>query len=86
MYHRKGIKKTDELLIILNLTPVVRLDWEIELTNKFYTKEIFNSDDVKYWGTGDVFNPVVRHTIVNKEEKKYKIIVNLPPLAGIVLK
>ncbi len=52
VYRRKGIKKTDDLLIILNLTPVVRLDWEIELTNKFYTKEIFNSDDVKYWGTG----------------------------------
>ncbi len=62
------------------------MDWEIELTNKFYTKEIFNSDAVKYWGTGNVFNSVVRRTTVNKAEKKYRIIVNLPPLAGIVLK
>jgi 1,4-alpha-glucan branching enzyme len=86
VYRRKGTKKTDDLLIILNLTPVVRMDWEIELTNKFYTKEIFNSDAVKYWGTGNVFNSVVRRTTVNKAEKKYRIIVNLPPLAGIVLK
>jgi 1,4-alpha-glucan branching enzyme len=65
---------------------VPRWNWEIEVKGNLYAKEVFNSDDKKYWGTGDVFNTTVRHEIVNKDEKKYRIIVNLPPLAGIVLK
>ena len=85
-YSRKGNKKSEDLLIILNLTPVPRLDWEVEITGGYYTKEIFNSDDVKYWGSGKVYNPVIRRELVNKQAKKYKIIVNLPPLAAIILK
>jgi len=86
VYKRKGVKKGDELLIILNLSPVARMDWEIELTGKMYKKEIFNSDDPKYWGSGHVYNPDIRSQPVNKDEKKYKIILNLPPLAGIILR
>jgi len=86
VYRRKGKKDEDDLLIILNLTPEPRLDWEIYLTEGTYTSEIFNSDAKKYWGTGNVYNPTIRQEVVNIDEKKYKIIVNIPPLAGIVLK
>src|SRR5687768_11183213 len=86
VYRRKGKKEEDDLLIILNLTPEPRLDWEIYLTEGTYTSEIFNSDAEKYWGSGNVYNPAIRQEVVNKDEKKYKIIVNIPPLAGIVLK
>src|SRR5688500_8388857 len=86
VYRRKGKKKEEDLLIILNLTPEPRFDWEIYLTDGTYTSEIFNSDAQKYWGSGNVFNPTIRQELVNEDEKKYKIIVNIPPLAGIVLK
>jgi 1,4-alpha-glucan branching enzyme len=86
VYRRKGTKKTDDLLVILNLTPVPRMDWEIELFDTYYTKEIFNSDSEKYWGSGQVYNPVIRREVVNKDQKQYKLIVNLPPLGGIILK
>jgi 1,4-alpha-glucan branching enzyme len=86
VYKRKGKKSSDDLLIILNFTPVPRMDWEIEVQGKNFTKEIFNSDSTKYWGSGTVYNPAVRKIIVNKEEKKYKIIVNLPALSGIIFK
>jgi 1,4-alpha-glucan branching enzyme len=85
-YKRKGKKKTDDLLIILNLTPVVRNDWDIYIRNKEFTKEIFNSDSRKYWGTGSVFNPDIRSELVDKDQKVYKLTLNLPPLAAIVLK
>ena len=58
VYCRKGLKKADDLLVILNLTPVTRMDWEIQLTGKYYTKEIFNSDSEKYWGSGNVTNEI----------------------------
>ena len=86
VYRRKGKKDEDDLLIILNLTPEPRLDWEIYLSEGSYTSEIFNSDAEKYWGSGNVYNPTIRREVVNIDEKRYKIIVNIPPLAGIVLK
>lgn len=85
-YKRKAKKRSDDLLVILNLTPVVRNDWEVEVSGKVYSREIFNSDEKKYWGTGDVFNPDIRCETVDKNQKKYRLTVNLPPLAGIVLK
>jgi 1,4-alpha-glucan branching enzyme len=85
-YKRKGKKKEDDLLIILNLTPVVRNDWDIYIQNKEFTREIFNSDSVKYWGTGNVFNPDIRSELIDKDEKRYKLTLNLPPLAAIIVK
>ncbi|MEO5948398.1 MAG: 1,4-alpha-glucan branching protein GlgB [Chitinophagaceae bacterium] len=86
VYKRKGEKIIDDLLIILNMTPMVRNDWEIEVSGKPYSKEIFNSDSKIYWGTGDVYNPDIRYKLIDKNQQKYKLTVNLPPLSGIVLK
>lgn len=85
-YRRMGKKKEDDVLIILNMTPVVRNDWEVLVSGKSYTEEIFNSDKTIYWGTGNVFNPDIRSELTDKENKTYRLRVNLPPLAGIVLK
>jgi 1,4-alpha-glucan branching enzyme len=86
VYKRKGKNKKDELLIVLNLTTVVRNNWEVYVYDKQFTREIFNSNDKKYWGSGDVFNPEIRCELVDEEQKLYKLTLNLPPLGGIVLK
>ena len=86
VYKRKGKNKKDDLLIILNMTPVVRYDWEIHVSGKSYNQEIFNSDNAIYWGTGDVINTEIRWELVDKDQKKYKLTVNLPALSGIILK
>jgi len=85
-YRRKGKNSEDDLLIILNLTPVVRNDWEVYVSSKQFTKEIFNSDDKKYWGSGDVYNPTVRSELIDEEQKLYKLLLNLPPLGALVIK
>jgi 1,4-alpha-glucan branching enzyme len=85
-YRRSGKKKNDDVLIILNMTPVVRNDWQIIVSGKPYTQEIFNSDKTIYWGTGNVFNPDIRSELIDKENNTYRLRVNLPPLAGIILK
>ena len=71
--------------MILNLTPVVRRDWKVYTRGKAAWSEIFNSDDRKYWGTGDTNNPdiPVRPT---GEEHWYELTVHLPPLGAVVLK
>jgi 1,4-alpha-glucan branching enzyme len=85
-YKRKGKRKSDDLLVVLNMTPTIRNDWQLEVSGKEFKAEIFNSDSASYWGTGNVFNPDIRSECLNKKEKRYKITLNLPPLAGIILK
>jgi len=86
VYKRMGKTSADDVLVILNMTPVVRSDWEVYVTGKKYKKEIFNSDAVKYWGSGNVYNPVIRCELMDNTQKEYRLIVNLPPLSGIILK
>ena len=86
VFKRKGKKKSDDLLVILNMTPVVRNDWEIYVSGKPYKSEIFNSDKKIYWGTGNVYNPDIRCELIDKGQQKFRLSVNLPPLGGIILK
>jgi len=85
-YRRKGKNPEDDLLIVLNLKPEPRLNWKVYATDKTAWAEIFNSDSRKYWGTGDVYNPKIACTLVDKKEKKYELNLHLPPLGAIVLK
>jgi 1,4-alpha-glucan branching enzyme len=85
-YRRIGKKRGDDLLIILNMTPVVRADWQLLISGKTYTTEIFNSDLAIYGGTGDVYNPQIRSELFDKSQKIYKLWLNLPPLGAIILK
>lgn len=84
-FRRKGKRKSEDCLVILNMTPTVRHDWEIELSGKPYSEEIFNSDAAKYGGSGTVFNPEIRWESVDKKQQRYRLRVNLPALGGIVL-
>jgi 1,4-alpha-glucan branching enzyme len=86
VYKRKGKKKKDDLLIILNMTPVVRRDWKIKVHGKKAWKELFNSDDIRYWGTGTVFNPDITCTPVDIKNQIFEINVHIPALGSIVLK
>ncbi|MFL5747022.1 MAG: 1,4-alpha-glucan branching protein GlgB [Niastella sp.] len=85
-YRRKGKDPANDLLIILNLTPVVRHDWKVYTYGKSEWREIFNSDDKRYWGTGNVFNPEIHTRSLDKNDNMYEINVHLPPLGAIVLK
>jgi 1,4-alpha-glucan branching enzyme len=73
-------------LIILNVTPEVRMDWEIYVHGKGKWQEIFNSDSKEFWGTGDVFNPSINSKLVDKPSQCYQIKVHLPALGAVVLK
>ena len=85
-YRRKGKLEKNDILIILNMTPVVRRDWKVYAKGKSKWKEIFNSDDKKYWGTGDAFNPSVTATLVDENNNTYEINVHLPALGAVILK
>ncbi|WP_209388575.1 1,4-alpha-glucan branching protein GlgB [Chryseobacterium sp. RR2-3-20] len=84
IYLRKGIKKYDVLMIVLNLTPNV-LDYKIGIDSGVSWEVILNSDDHLYGGSG-VDAHIFRKTNELCMNKKQSMYINLPPLSGIVLR
>lgn len=85
-YIRKGKKEKDNIIIVLNLTPIPRENYRIGLPKSGTLKEIFNSDNKKYSGTGNFNN-----LNLNSENKEWNnrdnsLEINLPPLSMIALK
>ncbi len=85
-FKRKGIDKNEDILVILNMTPVVRRDWKIKVTGKAEWVEIFNSDNLNFWGTGDVYNPSVKVKLVDKYAYLYEINIHLPALGAVIFR
>jgi len=84
-YRRKAKNRKKDLLIVLNMTPVVRRDWKLRVKGKPAWKEVFNSDSEKYWGTGKVFNPSPSCTLVDKKNRVFEINLHLPALGAVIL-
>ncbi|WP_262245421.1 1,4-alpha-glucan branching protein GlgB [Parapedobacter soli] len=84
-YARKGVRREDDLLIILNLTPVVRYSYRCGLPSEGEWTVLLNSDDRNYYGSG-----VEQHTVTAEPirwmNKDWSAMFTLPPLAGLVLK
>lgn len=85
-YMRKGRTPGDYLVVISNFTPVVRKDFRIGVNELCNYQEIFNSDDVNYWGSGVKNEGLAAAETQDWNCKPYSIRVTLPPLSTIVLK
>jgi 1,4-alpha-glucan branching enzyme len=85
-YRRKGKQKKDDMLIILNMTPVVRHDWKLNVKGKSKWTEVFNSDNVKYWGTGNVHNPNPGVKLIDKKSRIFEINVHIPALGAVIFR
>jgi 1,4-alpha-glucan branching enzyme len=85
-FKRKSSKPNEELIIVLNMTPKERVNWKVNVPEQEIWVEIFNSDDVRYWGTGNYMNTVLLLPELVNNGAHYQLTLNLPPLAGIVLK
>ena len=84
---RRMTKTNDqELMVVLNLTPKERLEWTVGVNSTEEWLEIFNSDEKKYWGTGNYVNNTVIFPINQKNAGSYEIKISLPPLGGCILK
>lgn len=83
---RKGDNPKDDLIVACNFTPVPRYDYKIGVTRKGVYKQIFNSDDIKYAGSG-VGNYQDLETLEpGWNFKPYRLQVVLPPLSVVVFK
>ena len=85
IYLRKTQLKEEELLVVLNLTPLARFDYRVGVNYQGMWEEILNSDDKRYWGSG-VNNGIVEADEVVSHFRPYSICLTLPPLSALILK
>ena len=85
-YIRKGNKEKDNVIIVLNLTPIPREKYRIGLPKSGSLKEVFNSDANKYNGTGNYTNKKLDSNNEEWNGREDSIELNLPPLAMIAFK
>ena len=84
-FKRKGLKPENDILVVMNMTPVPRHQFPIHVAGKKVWNEIFNSDAKKYGGAGDLTNSsIVLHPQDEKGEWS-QLLLNLPALSAIVL-
>ncbi len=86
VYARKGYNEDDDLVVVLNMTPVIRHDFRVGVTQAGEWKEIFNSDAENLWGSGVLnSNPVSSETI-NWHGRDNSINITIPPLGASIFK
>jgi 1,4-alpha-glucan branching enzyme len=82
-YRRKSDK--DHVLVVLNMTSVPRENYRIGVPDKKTIKEIFNSDDSNFYGSG-IMNTDLKIESIPSHGFEQSVVLTLPPLAGIILK
>lgn len=85
-YIRKGNNEKDNLLIILNYTPIPREEYRIGLPKKGTLIEVFNSDATKYNGTGNFKTEKLSSDSKEWNGRENSIAINLPPLGMLAFK
>jgi 1,4-alpha-glucan branching enzyme len=85
-YIRKGDHAKDNIIVILNLTPIPRENYRIGLPKAGILKEVFNSDLKKYNGTNHYKNKKLASDKKVWNHREHSIELNLPPLGMLAFK
>ncbi len=88
---RRAEDRNDFLLVCCNFTPVTREDYSVGVPAEGRYREILNTDDLRWGGSGVVVNEAVNAAgvpsrPVNCNGRDHSIQVTLPPLAVAVFK
>ncbi|NOT76449.1 MAG: 1,4-alpha-glucan branching protein GlgB [Cyclobacteriaceae bacterium] len=86
IFMRKGEHPEDTLVMICNFTPAPRNSYRVGVPTRGSWKEIFNSDDMKYGGSGLLNQSLMNTSPVKFHGKDYSVTMTLPPLGLSVLK
>ncbi len=86
IYMRKGVDAENTLVVVCNLTPAPRHLYRVGVPTRGSWKEIFNSDELKYGGSGVLNQALMNTSPVKYHGKDYSVAFTLPPLAVSILK
>ena len=83
---RKGDYEKDNVIIVLNLTPIPRENYRIGIPKAGTLKAVFNSDAKIYNGTDNFTNKKITSNSKKWNGRKNSIELNLPPLGMLAFK
>jgi len=86
IYGRKGHDPKNDLVIVLNMTPNPHYGSRVGVPSEGSWKEIFNSDDKQFWGSGMGNTKAVKSDTEYWHGKENSILIDLPPLGAVVFK
>ena len=86
IYTRKGLDPKNDLVIVLNLTPAPHHGFRVGVPEGGSWKEIFNSDDKKFWGSGMLNGKAAKAEKEKWHGREHSVQIDLPPLGATVLK
>ncbi|MFT7538715.1 MAG: 1,4-alpha-glucan branching enzyme, partial [Lysobacterales bacterium] len=83
---RRGINPDEALLVIFNLTPVERENYRVGLPWGGQWQQIFNSDNLRYGGSGSGHVDEIEADIVSANGRDISLNLTLPGLSMMVFK
>ena len=83
---RKSKSGQDFILVICNFTPVVRRDYRVGVTLDGFWKELLNSDDKKYGGSGLGNGGGLQSSATPSHGREHSLALTIPPLAVLFFK
>ena len=86
IFTRRSRKDEDTLVFIVNFTSTVYYDYKIGVPFLGEYEEIFNTDDKKYGGSGQIMGEKLIAEKVPFHNQPYSLTIKVPPMATLILK
>lgn len=85
VFVRRGHDYRNDLIVVLNLTPMVRKGYRVGVPHGGNWEVVFNSDDTVYFGSGlETANR--KSEPISWMQQQQSVCIDLPPLGGLVVK
>lgn len=85
-YLRKGSKSKDYIIIVINFTPVARMNYRLGVPKEKGFKEVFNSNETAFGGTGMVYTDVIVPEEIACHNYDQSVVISVPPLSAVYYK
>lgn len=86
LFRRMGKKAEDDLIMILNFSPLSYTEYKIGVPYDKKYRLAFNSDDLAYHGSGFGVKKTATAEREGSHNQPYRITINVPPTSAVVYK
>jgi 1,4-alpha-glucan branching enzyme len=83
---RRSRSSGDEILVVINATPVPRREYRVGVGHGGWWQEIFNSDSEHYWGSGVGNAGGKQAEQFSCHNRPFSLCIDLPPLGALFFK
>lgn len=86
IFARRSRNDEDTLVFVINFTSTVYYDYRIGVPFLGTYEELFNTDDERYGGSGQIMGEELEAEKIPFHNQPYSLMIKVPPMAALVLK